>query len=257
MRGGKEPALRLRGTLPALAALSARRLLPHGAGAALADAYRFLRNVEHRLQYRDDRQTQQLPTDDDERALLAEAMDFASAGEFEGQLDDHRRQVGAHFALVLGENAHPRPQDDDDDLFAGLWEDPPAADVACSRLAAAGFRDPAELLSTLRRAREGTRYLQLPALSRQRFDRLVPELLRIAATEAVPDADPQILFQRLFALLEAVSRRSAYLALVVEHPPLLPRLFRVFEIHGHAEGRSGRRPRVARGARRRAMARRA
>ena len=234
VRGGKEPALRLRGTLPALAALSARRLLPHGAGAALADAYRFLRNVEHRLQYRDDRQTQQLPTDDDERALLTEAMGFADAGAFERQLDDHRRQVGAHFALVLGENAHPRPENDDDDLFAGLWEDPPAADVACSRLAAAGFRDPAELLSTLQRARVGTRYLQLPALSRQRFDRLVPELLRIAATEAAPDADPQSLFLRLFALLEAVSRRSAYLALVVEHPPLLPRLAHLMGASGWA-----------------------
>jgi len=31
-------------------------------------------------------------------------------------------------------------------------------------------------------------------------------------------------FERLLALLETVSRRSAYLALLVEHPPILPRL---------------------------------
>ena len=32
------------------------------------------------------------------------------------------------------------------------------------------------------------------------------------------------MFERLLTLLEAVSRRSAYLALVIEHPPLLPRI---------------------------------
>ena len=32
------------------------------------------------------------------------------------------------------------------------------------------------------------------------------------------------MFLRLLGLLEAVSRRSAYLALLIEHPPLLPRL---------------------------------
>src|SRR5256885_12841226 len=49
-------------------------------------------------------------------------------------------------------------------------------------------------------------------------------LLRVAATERASNADPQTVFLRLLALLEAVSRRSAYLALVIEHPPLLPRL---------------------------------
>jgi [glutamine synthetase] adenylyltransferase / [glutamine synthetase]-adenylyl-L-tyrosine phosphorylase len=232
VRAGKEPALRLRGTLPALAALSARRLLPRGAGVALADAYRFLRNVEHRLQYRDDRQTQQLPADGGERALLAEAMGFAYAGAFDRRLDDLRRQVGAQFAIVFGESAQSSTPDDD--LFDGLWVDPLPADVAASRLSAAGYSDPDALLSTLRRAREGTRYAQLPALSRQRFDRLVPDLLRVAATEAAQGADPQTLFLRLFALLEAVSRRSAYLALVVEHPPLLPRLAHLMGASGWA-----------------------
>ncbi len=232
VRGGKEPALRLRGTLPALAALSARRLLPRGASEALADAYRFLRNVEHRLQYRDDRQTQQLPADGEERALIAEAMNFADVGAFDQRLDDLRQQVEAQFALVFGESAQPNTQDDD--LFAGLWEDPLPADVARSRLSAAGFPDPDALLSTLQRAREGTRYAQLPALSRQRFDRLVPELLRVAGTEPMQGADPQTVFLRLVALLEAVSRRSAYLALVVEHPPLLPRLAHLMGASGWA-----------------------
>src|SRR5438094_2854353 len=64
VRGGKEPDLRVRGTRHALTVLAERGSLPQSASDALQDAYRFLRRVEHRLQYRDDRQTQQLPHDE-------------------------------------------------------------------------------------------------------------------------------------------------------------------------------------------------
>src|ERR1043166_8342000 len=66
VRAGREPALRVRGTLAALDAIEERGLLPAAGIAELRDAYVFLRNVEHRLQYRDDRQTQTLPSEDAE-----------------------------------------------------------------------------------------------------------------------------------------------------------------------------------------------
>ena len=108
--------------------------------------------------------------------------------------------------------------------LAALWADDVAADTRAQTLAAAGFADPDGLLANLTRVRASARYVQLPALSRQRVDALVPQLL--AAAAATPDggADAQAVFQRLFELLEAVSRRSAYLALLTEHPPMLPRL---------------------------------
>ncbi len=223
VRGGRDPALRVRGTLPALAALARRRVLPGAAARALHDAYGFLRNVEHRLQYRDDRQTQALPADAAERAALAESMGFAEAAAFVRALDVHRGNVMAQFALVLGESAHAA-NDDVEMAYVALWHEPRATPEVVGQLAAAGFPDPPALVDTLRRARAASRYVQLPATSRQRFDQLVPKLLAVAARERVVSADPQTVFTRLFALLDAVSRRSAYLALVVEHPPLLPRL---------------------------------
>ncbi len=62
--------------------------------------------------------------------------------------------------------------------------------------------------------------MRLPATSRQRFDALLPRLLRVAAQTA----QPQPTFIRLLTLLETISGRSAYLALLIEHPPVLPRL---------------------------------
>jgi glutamate-ammonia-ligase adenylyltransferase len=47
VRGGREPALRVRGTLPAIAAIAGRGLLPDAATCVLRDAYFFLRRVEH------------------------------------------------------------------------------------------------------------------------------------------------------------------------------------------------------------------
>ena len=70
VRGGRESDLRVRGTLPALTVLEERALLPPSVVSALHDAYLFLRNVEHRLQYRDDEQTHRLP-EDARRARLA------------------------------------------------------------------------------------------------------------------------------------------------------------------------------------------
>ena len=220
VRGGREPDLRVRGTLPALALLGARSLLPSTAVAALRDAYLFLRGVEHRLQYRDDAQTHQLPVADGERALLAESMDSTPAA-FDDAMARHRATVSFTFAQTLGVDG--RATSATDALYASAWEDVQPSAGVLDPLRAAGFADPAALVASLARVRASSRYQQLPAASRQRFDTLLPQLLAIAV--AHPGlTGAQTVFERLLALLEAIARRSSYLALIIEHPPLLPRL---------------------------------
>ena len=216
VRGGREPELRVKGTLPALVVLEARNLLPQSAVAALRDAYVFLRRTEHRLQYRNDQQTHQLPANADERALLAESMGFAALRDFDAELSRHRAQVSEQFAQIFGDSE--RSGASANQAFTAVWEEPEATATAREQLIAAGFTDPDALFATLARVRASGRYLQLPALSRQRFDTLMPQLL--ATSAANPGAaGAQEVFGRLLTLLEAVSRRSAYLALVIEHPP--------------------------------------
>lgn len=216
VRGGREPALRVRGTLPALSALRSRGLLPAAAADELVAAYLFLRKVEHRLQYRDDAQTHDLPQDDGERAALAEAMAYADATEFDRLLREHRNNVDRHFdALFSAADAGAER-----DPLAAVWVAPAPEEAQLVALSTAGYADGRALIGELARVRQSPRYLQLPTPSRARFDALVPQLLRAAAATSAP----QKVFERLLALLETVSRRSAYLALLVEHPPVLPRL---------------------------------
>jgi len=230
VRGGREPALRVRSTRAALAAVATRGLLPDAAAESLASAYTFLRNIEHRLQYRDDRQTQLLPADPGERKALADAAGFADCDSFDRALARHRDAVSAQFDAAFGGAANADRNETGagatDELapLAALWRGDLSDAAAHDTLARAGFDDPPGLVGELTRFRAGSRYVALPALSQQRVDDLVPRLLHVAATERVDTAAPQTVFRRLFDLLGSVSRRSAYLALLAEHPPLLPRL---------------------------------
>jgi [glutamine synthetase] adenylyltransferase / [glutamine synthetase]-adenylyl-L-tyrosine phosphorylase len=219
VRGGREPMLRLRSTVAALAAIESRALMPAGAVEALGTAYAFLRRLEHRLQYRDDRQTQRLPAEPAEIEALAAACGFDAVAPWRAALDGHRAHVDTWFDSIFGDGGAATGETSP---FAGVW-DAPHPDTHRALLAAAGFDDPDALVATLAATRAAHRYASLPVTSRRRFDKLMPAL--IAAAAAQPGvAGAQATLLRLVMLLEAVSRRSAYLALLIEHPPLLPRL---------------------------------
>lgn len=76
LNGGDLPAVRQRNTLLALEALEIGGCLTAQETYILADAYRFLRKVEHRLQLLFDWQTHKLPTSEPELLKLARRMGY-------------------------------------------------------------------------------------------------------------------------------------------------------------------------------------
>jgi glutamate-ammonia-ligase adenylyltransferase len=215
IRGGHERSLQQQPTLPVLAALGERGFIEAAAVAELRDAYIFLRNLEHRLQYRDDQQTQELPTDPAELELLAHSMNFADFSSFSAELARHRGAVSRHFESIFGEddiNEHP---------LAELWHMPPEdAAAAEERLSAMGYAQAPEICRRLSMFRHGNRYRQMPADSQRRLDRLVPAAIAAAVTRRGPD----VTLERLLGLFESISRREAYLALLHEYPHALDRV---------------------------------
>src|SRR5262249_29166459 len=154
---GREPGLRVRGTLPALEAIGAGGVLPGPAVSELATAYRFLRNLEHRLQYRDDLQTHDLPEDPAEQEALARACGARDVARWRASVASQRRLVDRHFDLVFRAD-----EVDDDDPLAALWLDPATGETQRTALASAGYAQPEAVLRTLERVRRSARYLQLP-----------------------------------------------------------------------------------------------
>jgi glutamate-ammonia-ligase adenylyltransferase len=80
LHGGRVPWVRHAGTMLALSRLNDKDLLSSAEFGRLISAYRFLRNLEHRLQFAEDRQTHTLPTAPRDLDLLAKKMPSAQPG---------------------------------------------------------------------------------------------------------------------------------------------------------------------------------
>ncbi|WP_415920367.1 glutamine-synthetase adenylyltransferase [Tateyamaria sp. SN6-1] len=74
--GGRDPDLRVRGTVEGLEHLARKGWVTGGQAARLSDHYRFARTVEHRVQMVQDAQTHALPRNDEGFDRLAAMMDM-------------------------------------------------------------------------------------------------------------------------------------------------------------------------------------
>lgn len=100
--GGRDSWLRPSHTLISLARLSDRGHLTETELTELANAYRFLRRLEHRLQMENGLQTHLVSENEDRRLLLAKRMDFNSLKEFKTALETHTKNVDRIFLRVFG-----------------------------------------------------------------------------------------------------------------------------------------------------------
>jgi glutamate-ammonia-ligase adenylyltransferase len=104
LHGGREPWVRHGGTLLALSRLRDKELLSPIEYTRLALAYQFMRHLEHRLQFDEDRQTHTLPESKYELDLLARKMPSSglpSAGTLERELDHHFTSVQDLYERVI------------------------------------------------------------------------------------------------------------------------------------------------------------
>lgn len=93
LQGGRMPFLQGSKTLPGLDKLREYHLLEPAQTEQLKTAYCFLRDVEHRLQMEDNRQTHTIPLDKEARVRLARLMGFKTAKDFEAALHSHNDRV--------------------------------------------------------------------------------------------------------------------------------------------------------------------
>ena len=199
----------------ALPALVATRQMSEEEGDALAQAYRFLRRLENRLQMLRDAQTHALPEDALDRHRIARGLDHPDWDSLRVALDLQRARVSAEFAELLA----PRQRDTAPDALALYWRALPDGGDA-EALAASGFADAASADGALREFAQFSGVRALSDASRARLDRVLPALLDACARSSQPDAA----LRRVLSLLQAILRRASYLALLDEQPSALGRL---------------------------------
>ncbi len=108
LHGGRETWVRHGGTLLALSRLHDKDLLSATEYQRLVDGYEFLRYLEHRLQFEDDRQTHALPSNPVELERIARRMPNADApanitasAELLQKLNHHLENVQAIYETIV------------------------------------------------------------------------------------------------------------------------------------------------------------
>ncbi|MFD1828411.1 bifunctional [glutamine synthetase] adenylyltransferase/[glutamine synthetase]-adenylyl-L-tyrosine phosphorylase [Streptomyces desertarenae] len=178
VHGRGDTSLRSPTTLAALDALAAGGYVGRQDAAALGDAYRFLRTLEHRIQLHRMRRTHLMPRDEGELRMLGRSLGFR-----QDPVAELTRAWKRHAAVVrrLHEKIFYRP------LLDAVAQLAPgeirlSAGAARQRLEALGYADPAAALRHLEALTSGVS--RKAAIQRT----LLPVLLGWFADSADPDA---------------------------------------------------------------------
>ncbi|WP_447555270.1 bifunctional [glutamate--ammonia ligase]-adenylyl-L-tyrosine phosphorylase/[glutamate--ammonia-ligase] adenylyltransferase [Vreelandella sp. EE22] len=227
IRGGRDTELQVASLERALNELPALGLLPEAVVKELLEDYAFLRDVEHAIQALDDRQTQMLPVEEDERLRVAYAVNMSDWTTLTQALDAVRERVRGHFDSVI---ADPEAEvDEESDTRVGLeewrllWRGELEEDEATAYLQAAGFASPERVRKRLESFYHSRQVQGMQRIGFERLDALMPLLLDAIAEHDTPDTA----LERVQPLIESVLRRTAYLALLRENPHALGHLMKL------------------------------
>ena len=224
IRGGRDPGLRDRSTRATLRILADKKLLPAEVTSRLLEAYTFLRNLEHRVQYLDDAQTHVLPASEDDRLMLARAMGYDDTATLLNALHAHADWVAARFDEIFDDKSSPELGTNND--LQELSLDEATEETITAHLKQLGFDDAPASAQRLLSSWRGNRIQLLPA---QRKGQLAA-LFRASLPMIVKTSDSvsrSVTLSRLLDFFDTIARRSAYLALLTEYPHTLARVIRM------------------------------
>jgi glutamate-ammonia-ligase adenylyltransferase len=223
--GGRNPDLRANRTLDALAALAAAGHVKPAAAREMAEAYRTLRHVEHRVQMVADEQTHRLPEADADRQRIAALCGYRLLRSFDAEMSKLLKRVNRRYGELF-------PEEEDLSsrfgslIFTGVEDDP----ETLTTLARMGFSRPDKVSQAIRSWHHGRIAATRTERGRELFTRLAPRLLEAIQATGAPD-DAFNRFVNFFAALPSgVQIQSLFLAqpklfeLIVSVMAFAPRL---------------------------------
>jgi glutamate-ammonia-ligase adenylyltransferase len=215
--GGRDPSLRVPQTLKALRLLAGAGHIPRRAAAELASAYRFLRQVEHRLQMVADRQVHTLPERPEQLTAFATFMGATDAPAFATTLLRHLTRVQTRYEALFEDV----PADEDGALahldFRGTGDLVPETAAALTGM---GYRDHERVTSAVRAWLSGRVRALRSLRARELMETVLPTLLAALGQQDDPDAA----FRRFDSFLNRLPAGVQLLSLFQRNPALLERV---------------------------------
>lgn len=219
--GGRQPEMRCCRTLDALHALAELGHTEPQVVEDLEEAYRFLRQLEHRLQMVDDKQTQTLPDSPARLGELAAFMGFADVEAFSAAVTRRLHTVEGHYAKLFEDS--PGLGTHGNLVFTGGENDPDTVRT----LTEMGFATAESVCATIRGWHHGRIRATRSTRARELLTELTPALLEAMANTVAPDDA----FMRFDGFLSHLPAGVPLFSLFYSNPSLLEL---VAEIMGNA-----------------------
>ena len=229
VNGGYEPKIREPSTLGALTRLAEHGFVSRRDKDKLSTAYRFLRQVEHKVQMVQESHAHSIPEGSDEETALARRLGYAriaKRSERDQFWQDHRthtRTVRSIFdRLFYG--AQKEITEEGASRVGTIWNDLDRHDLIVRELENAGFADPPKAYTNLLAIRDGEVYAP-PSPRRLKVMRMLgPALITEIAKSSAPDRA----LLNLAEFSHRIGGRTGFLTLLSENPETMRLLIRLF-----------------------------
>lgn len=174
LQGGRQPSLRIKPTLEVLRELVTLSLLEKTCADDLSAAYRYLRQVEHRIQMTNDEQSHEVPEDTAGLTRLAAFLGYKKLSDFETELKYHTDKVSHYF----------------DGLLPGVAEEVPIVtrEQISGALHAAGIEQIDASIALIESWQSGKHRCLKAARSRELLNLCLPDLLAAFSDTNYPEA---------------------------------------------------------------------
>jgi glutamate-ammonia-ligase adenylyltransferase len=225
LKGGRNHNLQQPGIFNCFANFPEHKIVPEETVGELVKAYCFLRLLENRIQMMDDEQTHLLPTNQCIRARIALSMNFENWDDVEKVLKQHRINVSKNFNELFKKDAG-NSDSNSPLLSADSINDESSEDQQLEFIRAMGLPHPGDINQQLLNFYRSKDWGFMSAKAKQRFNTLIPELLRTLLT----GRQPNVLFARLLKLFASIAGRSVYFEFLYQNRPLLGKIANLFDL---------------------------
>jgi glutamate-ammonia-ligase adenylyltransferase len=231
--GGRRKVLRVANTLKALGALAEEALIDPEDARAMAQSYRTLRALEHRIQMLEDEQTQTVPPEAQARRRLAALMGEDDLDRFDQALTTLLADVHARFAKQF-DDGESLATEAGSLVLTGVEPTPETLHT----LEQYGFSDPERIWSRLAGWAAGKARAARSNRARALFSKFAPRLVEgLAAT-----GDPDAAFTRFATFFEGLPVGVQPLSLLVKQPALARELLVILGLAPRLAEALARRP---------------
>ena len=223
LHGGRDQKLQTPALLEVLPYLAKQGYLPAEEIEQLREAYLLLRRTEHALQAVNDEQTQLLPEDDLARTRIALMVGFPSWKALDQRLWEVRRNVHRSFVALIDDGHESSEEVKNQETWRLLIKHPEDKEAIEDAIALITWQDQETVVGRISQLLSSRAVVYMQPIGHERLAVFLAALI----TKLTDEANPDLVLERVFPILEAVLRRTAYLVLLCENQTALTHLIRL------------------------------